>query len=44
MKRRRASDFVLYVWVNSSDVYLDGEPSGGKQVEGGRRMDSVCWP
>lgn len=42
--KQRFWDFVLYIWVNSSDVYLGGEPGGGTQVGGGRRMESVYWP
>lgn len=28
--------------MNGSDVYLDREMRGGKQIEGGR-VDSLCW-
>lgn len=30
--------------MNGNDVSQEGKPRGRRQVEGGRRMESLCWP
>lgn len=36
--------FCLYIWMHGNDISQDGKPRGGKQIEGGKRMESLCWP